>query len=485
MICRNRGESPAMASPGPAVTDGELWSSVSPVENLMRLQVSTGIVCVALVSSLGSAIAADKPVKKIAPTVAEALKVFDPETLPLLPTKDDEKVGRIHVGGFTYTTTKDVKSAFEFYQAEFEKRKWKELPNTYVSDDSCSATLAKDGYHLSLSTSKIGDGTMVIIHNHGKLDLKKLPLPQGVKPLHSFPITEAFLSDAKREDVAAELTKLLVAQGWEPYGTAGNQMFFKQNALRLSADVMTAPALGNKTAITFSTEQLSADIPATAETVQLQYSDSTKHLFFDYAADDIEAGFAAIYQFYNDKLAADGWKPTTDKPIEDGNHSFFIYRNPAKDLIEVNMTEFEGQVRVGVDFQTAKEVAEIDAQIKAELAKRKKEKEKPTATTPDEPELETLKIALPADAKNVETDKSEIKFHVGNGKAKPFAAALAKKLKAGGWKELSVTLEDMAGAIVLEKDDRDLTIIYLETGVLPSEVKLMGRGLEVEKVKAK
>jgi hypothetical protein len=424
--------------------------------------------------------AADKPVKKVAPTVAEALKVFDPAAIKRLPVKDDQEVGRLNVGGFSYNTTETVEKAFDFHKQQLLKAKWKEGPHSQAGDGYATATFAKDGYQLTLNANAIGDSTLVSFSNHSKLDLKKLPVPKGVKPFYGFATVEAYLSDSKdRDAVAAEVTKLLVAQGWEPYGTAGDQLFFRQNAVRLSANVMSAPAQENKVAITYSTEQLSAEIPAPAETVQLQYSDSTKQLFFDYAADDIDAGFAEVHKFFNDKLGAAGWKPTTDELLEDKGKKFVVYRNPAKDMLDVEMTEFEGNVRVYAKFQTAKEVEEIEAEIDAQIAAKKKK----DAEQKSKPKAGAVKIALPANAKNVKSDKSEIKFNVGNGKAKPFAEALLKKLKADDWEALSTTLDAMAGVILLKKGDQDLTIMYLETGVLPSEVTITGEGLEVEKAK--
>jgi hypothetical protein len=82
-------------------------------------------------------------------------------------------------------------------------------------------------------------------------------------------------------ETAEACRKLLLAQGWQPYGKAGDTLFFKQNALRLTVTVTAAPALGGKTSVSFSAEQLSADLPAPSDTVQLQYTDSTKQVLFD------------------------------------------------------------------------------------------------------------------------------------------------------------------------------------------------------------
>ncbi len=449
----------ALISWGTQQTNGCLWLAA---------------IGLALFGGTVSARAADKPVKKIAPTVAEAAKVFDPANFPVLKT--EEPVGRKYVGGFSYQAKTDPQAGFKFYQQALSKRKWKELPDSYVTETSCSGMFGKDGYLISLSLTPVGDDgeVLVSIHNHSNIPLKKLPVPKGVKPFYSVPTAEASLTEQPREETAAAVTKLLVEQGWEPYGTAGDQMFFKQNAVRLSANVATAPAQDNKTVITYSADQMSADIPAPAETSGLQYSDSTKAILFD-----VDSDLGTIHKFYNDVLAKADWKPTTDKPILIGFKQTVIYRNPAKDLLELEMFEVEGKLRVEVKHQSAEEVAEIDRQVEAAVAEKKKAVNKP------QPKLDKLAISLPAEAQDVEAEKSEIKFTIGDGKAKPFAEALRKKLKADGWKETSATLDAMAGAVLLDKGDQKLQIIYLETGVLPAEVTISGDGLELEQAKKK
>lgn len=422
--------------------------------------------------------AAEKPVKKIAPTVAEATKVFDPATFPVL-TKG-EPIDRKYVGGFSYQTAGEPQAAFKFHQQAFTKLKWKELPDSYLSEMSCSGTFSKEGYLVSVSISPVGDegNVLVSLHNHSNIPLNQLPAPKGAKPFYSIPAAEAYLTEADRDETAAAVAKLLVAQGWEPYGTAGDQLFFKQNAVRLSAFVATAPAQDNKTAITYSAEQLSADIPAPAETIGLQYSDSTKAVFYD-----VDADLEAIHAFYNDALAAAGWKPTLDKPILIGFKLTVIYRNPAKELLELEMFEFEGKLRVEVKHQSAQEVAELEAQAQEAIAAKKKaeeaEKSKP------KPQPGKLSLTLPADAKDIEAGKEEIKFTIGKGKAKPFADALRKKLKSEGWKETTATIEAMFGLILLEKGDQDVTIMYVETGVMPAEVTVSSDGVELVQAKGK
>ena len=434
--------------------------------------------------------AADKPVKKIAPTVAEALKVFDPAKFSLL--KSEKPVRHFRAGGFQYQALDtDVKGAFEFHRKDLAKLKWKELPNSTVDDSSCSGTFSKDRYLITMMTMPSGekDAVGVLFFNHSNLDLKKLPVPKGAKPFYSFPNNEAYLSEQGREETVAEVARLLTAQGWQPYGTAGDQHFFRQNAVRLSANIMTAPAQGNKTAITFSAEQLSTELPAPAKTALLQYSDSTKRLLFDYDAEEPEQAYGSMHEFYNGSLGSLGWKPTTDQPIEDGTKQMLIYRNPAKDMLTMSLFEFDGRLRVEIEHLSGAEVAEIDAAQKIAAAKKKAEleAEKLDRSKP-KPKPGKISLTLPAEAKDVKSDAGEITFTLdgGKGKAKAFAQALVKKLRADGWKERGpATLDDMVGLALLEKGEQSVRINYLETGILPSEVTISGDevALEIERRK--
>lgn len=461
----------------------------------MRRMLLTGLIWSVLTASAGwpsaqRLDAADPPVKKIAPTVAEALKVFDPSKFSLLKTA--KPIKHFQPGRFHYLAREtDVKAAFEFHRKDLAKLKWKELPNSTVDETSCSGTFSKDRYLITLMTMPSGEkgAVGVMFFNHSNLDLKKLPVPKGAKSLYSFPNNEAYVTAQKLEDTVAEVTNLLRTNGWEPYGTAGDQHFFRQNAVQLSANIMTAPAQGNKTAITYSAEQLSTELPAPAKTVMLQYSDSTKRLLFDYDAEELDQAYGSMHKFYNDSLGQLGWKPTTEQPIEDGAKQMLIYRNAAKDMLTMYLYVFDGRLRVEIEHLSGAEVAEIDAAAKLAAAKRKAEIEaEEKARSQPKPKAAKLSLTLPVEAKDMQIEKEEVKFKLGmgKGKAKAFAESLIKKLKADGWKERGpATLDVMVGVAHLEKGEQSVRINYLETGIFPAEVTISGDDLELEVVKQK
>ena len=79
---------------------------------------------------------------------------------------------------------------------------------------------------------------------------------------------------------ADAIRNLFVAQGWVPYGKAGDSDFFKQNAILATATVSSAPAQGGKTMIQYSNQLISSDIPAPPDVDDLRYVDEPPELTF-------------------------------------------------------------------------------------------------------------------------------------------------------------------------------------------------------------
>src|SRR5204862_4964768 len=94
------------------------------------------------------------------------------------------------------------------------------------------------------------------------VDLTKMKLPAGTTKVYAGPLTSMYVTGASVADTAAECRKLVLAEGWEPYGSAGDINYYKRNGIRLQLGVVSAPAQGGKTMITFLREQISSDIPA-------------------------------------------------------------------------------------------------------------------------------------------------------------------------------------------------------------------------------
>jgi len=155
---------------------------------------------------------------------------------------------------------------------------------------------------------------------------------------------------------------LFVAQGWTPYGKAGDSDFFKQNAIVATATVSSAPAQGGKTMIQYSNQLISSDIPAPPDVEDLRYVDEPPELTFATANQD------AIVDFYRKTLAAAGWKSTMDKMVdvdEEADHD--LSQSPRRNDHAFDALRFKGQAaRVGSLHKRGGN-AELDRRIKRRL----------------------------------------------------------------------------------------------------------------------
>lgn len=194
-------------------------------------------------------------------TVAEAAKAIDLSAFPLMPgTKND---GLCVVASLGYEATGDIKAVFEFQRCALLDLKWKELSDPQIYDESASGQYGKDGYHISVSVFGRGEAGKVSVRlqNHSNVNLSKLPVPPGTKFQYAFPGVALFETAAGVDETATAVKQLLLDQGWQVYGSAGDVMTFKKNAVELNARVLAPPAQPGKTVIDYSAVQLSADLP--------------------------------------------------------------------------------------------------------------------------------------------------------------------------------------------------------------------------------
>jgi hypothetical protein len=422
------------------------------------------------------AVVAEAPEPERAPaTVTEAAKVLDLRALPRL--KEEEPDALQTLAQVHYQTAAKTKEAFAFHQKQLLDQGWKELPNTQVSDESVSGTFTREGFNVSLSVSSFGgQPTTVMLHNHGNVALGRLPVPPGAKQQYAFALTTSYVTDASPEETAAAVKKLLTDLQWMPYGSAGDSQIYRQNAVQLDARVFKADGLGGKTVIDYTSDLLSAELPAPDDAIGLQYSEPPVQLFYD-----TPKSMAEVYTFYKDALASATWQPTTEGPVKIDFRHFFILRNKAKDLIDVQLSEFEGKTRVLVKYQTAAEVEETERRIKEELAK-KKEKEKENKPTKEA--AKTQELALPPGVRGLkENSTSDWEFSVPAGKAKAAVEALRKQLLDAGYKEVSAQLDATNGNVLLMKGEATINLLYIDVGVVAPEIHVNSQGVELKRAK--
>src|SRR5947208_5356193 len=351
-------------------------------------------------------------------TVEQAARVLDLSTFPLM---DGAKpLESPQVASLFYLATGDVKTAFEFNQKALLGQGWKELPNSSVTDQSASGMFSRSGFVVFVSVTPNGDGSLhVRLQNQGNVKPGKLPVPPGAKPVYVGDSTAMYESQAAVPVTADAIRNLFVAQGWVPYGTAGDSDYFKQNAILTTATVSSAPARGGKTMIQYSNQLISADIPAPPNVEDLRYVDEPPELTFATANQDVTV------DFYRKTLAAAGWQSTLDHMDDVDEKPTMIFRNPAKDMLTLAATgALRGKLLFSVRFQSAAEIAELDRRIKEEAPKLRAAAEakaaKEAAELAERNKVPKVAVTLPADAKVVKQTKDEIRFTVGKGgKPKP------------------------------------------------------------------
>ena len=414
-------------------------------------------------------------------TVEQAARILDLSTFPLMDGARSAESR--HVANLSYVAPGDPKKALEFHRKAFTAQGWKELPNSTISDESASAMFSRDGFVVSLSVIPFeATGVTVRLQNLGNVKPGKLPVPPGAKPVYVGEPTAMYSTEATVPATADAIRNLFVAQGWVPYGKAGDSDFFKQNAILATSTVSSAPAQGGKTMIQYSNQLISSDIPAPPDVEDLRYVDEPPELTFATVNQN------AIVDFYRKTLASAGWKSTMDKMVDVDEKPTMIFRNPAKDMLTLATTGMLGGKRlVSVRFQSAAEIAELDRRIKEEAPKLRAAAEakaaKEAAELAERNKVPKVAVTLPADAKDVKQTKDEIKFSVGNGKAKAAVEFFRKQFRDAGWKEDVASLERMAGTLLFSKDDQHVTITYSDTGFMPTEVSLSAMRAELEAAK--
>jgi hypothetical protein len=409
-------------------------------------------------------------------TVGQAAAVLDLTTFPLLPGAKPPSP-RV-VASLAYDAPADIKTAFEFQRRALLERKFQELAEPQIYEQSASGQFGRDRFVVSVSVFAGSEPGKVAVRlqNHSNVNLGKLPVPAGARQQYAFPGVASFITDAGAEETAAAVKQLLLDQGWQPYGSAGDSMHLKQNAVALNARVLSPPAQPGKTVIDYSATQMSADLPAPTDAISVQYADHLRRLDVDTPGSPDE-----VADWYKSALAPAGWKATTTGPVKDGPTSFLIFRNPEKDMLTLNLRDLaeEKQTRLSLEHQTAAEVEELDRQARLAMEqRRKKEEEKRNQPQPK------IAIALPAAAQEVQATPQQIEFQLPSGSAKAALEDLQRQLAALQWQAEPRIGEASAGQLSFKSGEQSISILYVDPGLIPATITISGSGVELERKQA-
>ena len=368
----------------------------------------------------------------------------------------------------SYTTTAMVQGAAESIVKSLVDSGWAKTPDTVISDAYASATFTRNGYVLSLTVTPSGEAGRVAVNlaNHGNVDLKSIPLPDGCDEVFASPVMVMLRCKSGADETRKQIAGMLADARWEPLGDAGGSIYVRKDGVKLLVNVQSAPGFDGDTSIQIMTEQLSHDLPLPPGAVGVQYSDAIGSLRFDHVGP-----IGEVVGFYRATLGQAGWQATTEDPIKIGFRDHMIFRNAAKELLELEMHSVDEMTRVALTFTGSEEVAAAD-QKAGELAAAMKAKAEAEKVVPE------VSVRLPASAKVAKKGEKQIDFAVKNGRGRDFARALTQSLEADGWKATVNVAEAVAGDIDFEKDGKRLQLSYTDTGFLAPEVSLsvFGKG---------
>jgi hypothetical protein len=223
---------------------------------------------------------------------------------------------------------------------------------------------------------------------------------------------------------------------------------------------MAAPAQNNRTVVQVSSEQMSADIPVLEGAEGIQYSDSTRAVLFDHPAAPSEV-FASLRTMLEQR----GFEATTESPIKIDFREHLIFRNPAKDMMEIICHVVEGKTRTEVEFQDAAAVEKLNQAVEAEVARRQAEMAKQAVK-------EHIVLPIPAGAEIEESTENTVEFSLASGKALAALQPWISKLEKQGWKTTVNVREKVAGDLELARGEIELHVSYVDPGFIPASISV-------------
>ncbi|WP_299460194.1 hypothetical protein [uncultured Gimesia sp.] len=408
-----------------------------------------------------------KPTVPVVPaTLAEAEAALDLETFPL--PEGANSPGFRRMADFNYTVDKPAKEILDFNAQELTKRGWKEVAGSRREGQFSGADFTHGDFHLNLSVMKTSpkDPVMVKFSRYGNVSLTALPTPEGVKQVYAFPQSVMYTTDAPVKETAELCRELMLKAGWTPYGSAGDTAYYRQNAVLVYVNVMSAPGQGGKTAIMLTSTLLSLELPAFPAAIDFRYNDSTSEVSFDTDSSPTE-----VASFYRKAFGDDGWKATTEEPVVIDKKLLTIFRKPGQEMITITTTEFEGRTRVRIDHQTAVEVAEEELRSREGVANR---------ATYQKGEKPEVAVATPKDLEVQQEKPYALRMRVKRGTAFAVGNAIVEALIAGGWSGDPFGKVPVFGTCSLKKGEKQVWVMATESPKSDPWVAVVGVGVTLK-----
>ena len=209
--------------------------------------------------------AMDQELRKPA-SVAEAAQVIDLSTFPLLPNALETHARSVtRLEYVVRLKSFDVESEYAFQRRNLLERQWKELPHG-------EGQFTRSGFHLYVTVQLHDEPgkAVVTLQNNGNVNVSTLPVPRGAQFLGTAYNVASFETTGNVMETRELVRALLMEQGWQPYGTRGDGMDMKQNAVLLTASVTSSRPPG-LTRIAYWTNQMPAELPVPPNSESILY----------------------------------------------------------------------------------------------------------------------------------------------------------------------------------------------------------------------
>lgn len=319
------------------------------------------------------------------PTVYEVAQLLDVRTLPRLEVAQsyDQQVGSMF-----YVAKSDPKTAAEFYEKLYSDRGWKpsdDLGGRIETDTSIQMAFGKNGYLAFFAVMKNEEQpgqVSISVNTYPNVDTRKLPRPEGCKPISATQPATTLVTDSSVKDVAAATREIITAAGWTEHGATAMPMAnmavlnFVKNGIGLLAYIGKAPAQGGKTTIQYAVTVMANDIPIPPGAEEIQLTEAMPQL------DCVAPGMMEeTVAFYKDAYTAVGYEPIDKLSGIGAEKSSLVFQtassdSPIKQIVLVEVTKTDGGTEVhiqplsGADDATAQLADTEDEASEVEMPER-------------------------------------------------------------------------------------------------------------------
>jgi hypothetical protein len=380
-----------------------------------------------------------------------------------------------------FTASHKVKPAFEAIAGSLSKKGWEDqqaFAGRQIMEEFASAQFKNGEFTLSVAVSSIAGQTQVVLNNHGNLDTRKVPRPQGAKPDFEERFTSIYTVPGSVQQAVQSCRQKLAAEGWQEYMAPGTTnpedperavLEFRYGPLNLNVYITIAPAQGGKTSLQYTAQLLADELPWPADVARAEFSPTALEL-----AATTEKPVDELVKFYGAELKGLGWTADAGWMIVDDDSADLIFRDDREKLIRLKLSSSNEGTRIEVESISLADFRELSGanELPTITRARPGQPAQPTEPSPpvaSESHASARALPLPPNARKVEydADASEITF-TSESSTTELARFFRDKLVGHGWEEealASVITAQVASLNLTGKDEADLSITMINLGL--------------------